>query len=325
MLAFAVFLIYGSLLTLPFPSVCYLSAQMLINAGKSVEEAVATVVEGGSIGLFCGVTSHSQYLGTVLPCIIGWVLCDMLFIQKRIRFLHASLFVLSIPILYLTRSRAALLSFTFMMAVVYLFCLKKVSISHSARHYAKTAMISIVALTVVVAIISELRSHTLSRWIRKNDDTSDSRTVMEALTSSRQGSIEMNLYDFSKNPLLGTGFQVSEQVAELYNSGKDSLIISAPIEKGLLPMLILGEGGVVGAISFVIFILLFYSSCRRQKLYVTSTLFAVFLMTNMAEGNFFSATGGAAGWLISTIGGFSIDIANKRGVMEIPQIDPYIV
>ena len=68
----------------------------------------------------------------------------------------------------------------------------------------------------------------------------------------------------------------------------DGLILSASIEKGVLPVMVLGETGIVGSIFFWLFIFTFYATCARKKYYCCATLHTVFFATNMAESTYFS-------------------------------------
>ena len=86
------------------------------------------------------------------------------------------------------------------------------------------------------------------------------------------------------------------------------LILSASIEKGVLPVMILGETGLLGAIAFVVFLVSFYATCVKKKYYCCATLHTIFLASNMAEATYFSP-GGIGGyiWVLTVGGGFIID------------------
>ena len=158
------------------------------------------------------------------------------------------------------------------------------------------------------AVVIQLKGGYMSQWIRKTSDVSgDSRTLGEALTSSRFGLMAYSMYEFRRNPLLGSGFQVAEYTQDLVRGNK-GLILSAPIEKGVAPVMVLGETGILGEICFLIFLVSFYGTCARRKYTVTLALFTVFFVTNMAEATIFSPGGiGGILWMISVVGGFTID------------------
>ena len=159
-----------------------------------------------------------------------------------------------------------------------------------------------------VAIFVQIHNKTLSKWIRKDDNiTEDYRTVGEALTSSRMGLVEYNLNDFKLNPILGKGFQVMIWHDAAYRAKQISLL-SAPIEKGILPLMILGETGIIGAIIFGTFLFSFYTNCIRQKYRILLCLFTTLIASNMSEASFFSPGGSTIQWIIAVIGGFCLDL-----------------
>jgi hypothetical protein len=87
------------------------------------------------------------------------------------------------------------------------------------------------------------------------------------------------------------------------------LVLTAPIEKGLLPIMVLGETGIVGITCFIIFLMSFYSGAMRKKLYITMAMFTILLSTNIGEATFFSPGGmGGLLWTICLFGGYSIDL-----------------
>ena len=115
------------------------------------------------------------------------------------------------------------------------------------------------------------------------------------------------MYEFRRNPLFGSGFQVAEYTRDIVRENK-GFILSAPIEKGVLPVMVLGETGILGEFCFLIFLASFYGACVRRKYIVTSTLFTVFFVTNLAEATMFSPGGiGGILWMISVVGGFTVD------------------
>ena len=94
---------------------------------------------------------------------------------------------------------------------------------------------------------------------------------------------------------------------ELYQKS-NGLILSASIEKGVLPTMVLGETGILGCITFGFFLISFYATCNRKRLYVTATMFTLLLVANMGEATFFSPGGiGGVLWILTVLGGFIID------------------
>ena len=303
------FIVWGSIALLVFyPSAAYLTSLRHVIAEEGVAAAEAALRESTGLKLFAGMTNQSQCLAVVLPCSLAWLACDMFFIEKRLSPFHVWTILAGLPLIYLTRSRSALLSSVVGMILVYFYCLKKVNIRQHIRARLRSAMFLAMFFVTVAAGVMEVRNQSISRWLRKTEDLSvDTRGFGEAFTSSRQGLIDASMRDFYRNPLFGSGFQVTEEMQYTFKH-HDGLILSASIEKGVLPVMILGETGILGAVAFVVFLISFYATCVRKKYYCCATLHTIFLTTNMAEATYFSP-GGSGGyiWVLTVGGGFIID------------------
>ena len=307
-MAMAIFLILGSALLLPFPGISELNGLDIAKHSGDVELANEMMRDLGNYQtLFCGITNQSQALGTLLGMMFTWLLADMLFVEKQFDKIHVGFLTLSIPLLFYTRSRCALLVLCVGSAVVCLYAVPKMRISHSLRSKLRQGIwLSAVALALL-CVVMEVKNQTISRWVRKTDNVQDDgRGLTAAFTESRMGKVEESLRDFRMNPLFGMGFQVAEYSRRRAGKG---FILTSPIEKGVLPTMILGEAGVAGFLVFCIFLISFYATCSRRRYVVTIALFTTMLATNMGEATFFSP-GGSGGvlWTISMVGGFSLDM-----------------
>ena len=311
-LAIACLLVWGSLATLPFPTVAYFTSvrsAILADGLDAAEEALASA-EGA--GLFTGITAHSQFLGPALACLGGWIACDMLFVEKRIRLLHA-LLLAPIPFMIaMTRSRIGILTFCMLIVFLATYCMPRINILRKYRHWINSLLLSFVVVFISIAVVAEVQRGSISRLVRKTKDVSeDDRTLMQALTGSRQGKIAECLNDFRTNPLWGMGFQVIEDHRKNYQQGKITLF-SASIEKGILPIMVLGETGIIGSVAFVLFLFMFFHDASLKGYTATITLFLALLVTNMAEATFFSPSGGGGFlWMVTVCGGFLIDMSLK--------------
>ncbi len=309
-LALAVLLAFGSIFVMPFPSISYATS-----LGYALKEGGAAFAEDvfremrldGIKTLFCGITNHSQALGGLLVCTFPWVLCDMLFVERRFCFLHLALIVAMLPLIYMTRSRMALMSFVGSLLFVTFYTARRVKMTETLRRKLGHGMLMGMAILIIAAIGMQIQSGVMSRWLRKTDRGEvDRRSLGEALTSSRMGLMEYSLWEFRRSPFIGSGFQVAEYTQDSVR-GK-GLVLSASIEKGVLPVMVLGETGLLGAGCFLLFLFSFYYTCSQRRYFVTITMFTVFLVTNLGEATFFSPGGGGGiAWMICVVGGFTID------------------
>lgn len=317
-IAISIVLVWGSIATLPFPSIAYYTSVRNIIGKEGVEAAEEVLAETSGTGLFTGITTHSQFLGPCLALLGGWVACDMLFVERRLRPLHL-LVLIPIPFLIaMTRARIGILTFCMLIVFLCFYCIPRIDIPDKQRHWINSLLASFIILFVILALVAEVKRGSISRLVRKTGDVSeDSRSLLQAITNSRQGKIAECLHDYHQNPLWGTGFQVTEELITMYQQGRIS-IFSASIEKGLLPLMILGETGIVGTAAFLFFLFMFYHDATEKGYTATITLFSGLLVSNMAEATFFSPGGGGGlFWMVSVCGGFLIDMNLKTHKPEI--------
>lgn len=315
--AVTIFVVLGSAVIWPFPQWSSLGAVITFRNSLGDFGAVEEMVADGMYlnqALLCGVLYQSQALSSVTACLFVWLLSDSLFVEKRVGAFRGILLSISLLILYLTRSRTGLLALIVGIFLMAIYVMPRITLPDKRKVIIKHIFWSGFVLLAIIGCVAELKDHNLSRWIRKTDDVdSDLRTTTEAVTASRMGLIAKSMRDFSLNPMLGMGFQVEERHRDHIKGHSGSgLIISASIEKGVLPVMVLGETGIVGLIVFLYFILSFYRHCAMNKLYNTSLLFSTFLATNMGEATFFSPGGpGGLEWMVCAVGGFVLDLTMR--------------
>ena len=309
--AFACITIFGSILVLPFPSIAYYTS--LAGTIRAVGESEALIryqqsQMSGGMNLFTGVYFHSQALAPMLGCLTGWVFCDMVVVERRLARVHLAMLAVLPVLMYLTRSRLALLMLGVAVLMACGYCFPHMKLDRYLRGKIKSFLMLGSILLMLGAVAFEVKSQALTKWVRKtNDVAADTRSATEAFTETRMGAIDNGLYDFRKNPMLGMGFQVAWHTPEAIRSGWATWY-SAPIEKSLLPMIVLGEGGIVGSIAFLIFLCSFFAQCHAKHYHITITLFVLLLTSNLAEGTFFSPNGiGGPLWLVTVVGGFVLD------------------
>lgn len=323
-LGLALFIVGGSFLLWPFPQWSTLGAVVMNRDTQGDSAAILEMVSGDMYlnqALLCGVLYQSQALAAVGSCMLAWLICDMMFCEKRLEPLRAVLIVLTVFVMFLTRSRTALLACGVAVLLVSFYVMPRVRLPMKVRRWVRQALFGGLVLMLVVGLVAEFKSDAISRWVRKTDSTtSDNRSVSEAFTESRMGLVEKSMRDYRMNPLLGMGFQVEER-HRYYIKGaeKGGVVLSASIEKGVLPVMVLGETGIVGSVVFALFLIVFYMTCARKRMYVSAMMLTVFVATNMGEATFFSPGGpGGLGWMIAAVGGFVLDMflvkdANDRG------------
>ena len=306
-----------------FPSLGY---SMMLGKYDSfgMDVSADELMQSGGMLLFNGMVCHSQMLAPVTAIMAAWVLCDMILVEKRFSWLHIGVLMFAPILIYMSRSRGGLLEIVTVMGMVLFYCVPRARLIAQVKRWLWGWVILMLLGLIGVAIVSEIKEQTISRWIRKTENVvGDSRSLGEAFTESRQGSIAYNLHDFKLNPFLGKGFQVVSDSESKYRAGEITWFY-APVEKGVTPYVILGETGIIGALVFIVFLVSFYSACLRRRYLTLMTMFTCMLVCNLADSTIFSPSGlGGFMWIMSCVGGFSIDLISIRmahGVWSYPEM-----
>ena len=311
-MAIAIIFLWGSILSRFVPSVGY-SMTLEHMAAYGIEMTGEELAASEGMRFFNGLTYHSQALAPVVSLTAAWVLCDMLLVERRFTVLHSAILSAAPVLLYVSRSRGGLLEIVAVMLTAIFVCVPRAKLAVAVKSRLMQLLFLATAGLVVLGIIGQIRSQTLSKWLRKTDDVrGDRRSLKEAFTGSRQALIEYNLNDFKLNPLFGKGFQVMRGMEQAYRA-KMITWYSASVEKGVTPYVILGETGLVGSGVFLIFLCVFYGTCLKRRYLATLTIFTCVLVANLADSSLFSPGGGGGfNWIISCVGGFGIDMMALR-------------
>ncbi len=310
LLGVAFFIIVGSIITYFIPSIGY--SMEIQKAGMWGIYTTGAEVKAKEWMYFSGVMNHSQTLATNVPLWFAWSLCDLLIIERKKTWIHVAIIIVAPFVMYLTRSRTTIIVLCISLFMIWRFILPKTIHLVYNSIQTKKLFFSIVGVLFITIIGVQIYNQTLSRWLRKkNYIENDQRSIIEAVTESRMGLVKYNLNDFRLNPIFGKGFQVMNWHEVAYQQGQISLL-SAPIEKGVLPLMVLGETGCIGFIVFCAFLIQFDIKCIEKQYTILMCLFTALLAANMSEASFFSPGGGILHWTTTVIGGFCLDMITKR-------------
>ena len=310
--AISIVLLLGSLCALPFPAVAYpINARWLLKEGFDIASANAAMRESaadGGMRLFAGITLHSQMLAPMLSLVFAFLLCDMLFVEHRMCKWHLVFIGMSVIFAYMTQSRTAFVAIIVTIVMCSLIVFNVINLPSRFIHRLKIMFVVLFVMVVIAGVVAEIKYNVISSWIYKGVDKEEDYLV--AMTASRMGAVEMMLDDFKRNPLIGCGFQVNQESARFADQ---TFVFSAPVEKGVTPLVVLSEGGIIGSIIFIGFLLSFYATFFKNKYYSTLVLFTTFLAVNLGEAILFSP-GGVGGflWGLALIGGLSLDLSRQN-------------
>lgn len=278
----AAFLIIGSVLLVPFPAIGMMKADELINAAAYGRQMTS---------LFKGITFHSQCLGPVVAVMITLTFCDMLFTVGGWRMFHLMIMAGGFVLAYMTSSRTAMGSLIGGMGMASWLFMRGKGVGQRWKGKVLSVMAMVALLFVCIVLCVSAVQDRVARFLLKFDTAAQISDVSyEKLTSSRRGLIDFAMYNFRKKPFTGNGFQVSDDMAYV-TRGSLKEYLSAPVEKGVWPVAVLEEGGVVGFTLFAGFLLVAFFTFVSRKAYAAASVLFTMTLVNMGEFTFFSMSG----------------------------------
>ena len=288
MLAISCFFILGSIAVIPFPSI----GKSMVATSMTywmVDTSVTDVY-----GLFNGLTWHPQTLGPLLAMLNAFLLSDYLCNFNRRHWLYRILLA-GIPVLIaMSSSRTALFSYLISIFSVVLFFQAERRVSSRKRQRVLAAFIFFALLSAIILSVHPATSARMGAFLRKarvQEVVTQDASIAEGLLASRMGLAESGFANFMERPLTGNGFQVSRQM-QGYSFFDQGFVFTAPVEKGVLATMILEEGGLLGTVLFVVFLISLYVTYRRLAFTCFLSTFTVFIALNTGEAAFFSTSGG---------------------------------
>ena len=288
-LSIAVFVIGGSALLLLFPGIG------MMNAADFADPTKAML----GVSLFKGMTMHSQSLGPIVAGLATILFADLIFSIKRWDRLYTALLLIAPYIVFKTSSRTAMGSLIGGIGVVTWLFVRARGVGQIWKGKIISIMTFVVMTFLCFALTLSSVRQKINTFLFKFHQAEASETIsFEELTITRQGLVDEAMYNFKKKPIIGNGFQVSE---EMQSEGRKTLkdYLSAPVEKGVWISAVLEEGGVGGIILFSGFLITAFSLFVKRRAYISASILFMMALSNMGEFTFFSMsyTGGLL-WLL---------------------------
>jgi hypothetical protein len=303
-LAISSYLAFGSIALIPFPAISQLTGEEYLAVVQSGKETVS---------LFKGITMHSQTLGPVIATTFAFLFADLVVNVRKMNALYLALLPSCLYLVYLTSSRTGMAA-ALMGVVMSGFCvLRMKGIGLRWRGKVKGFFFLLVTLATLAVVVSPRVRNAIARYALKYTDSSTTAAdfTVEGAMATRQGLIDSQLESFKRSPLTGNGFQVSVAHSMLrHPTWKD--LLSAPIEKGVWVTAILEEGGLLGFLIFVSFIVVAGLKMLNRGAFTGLTVFCAMLVSNMAEFTIFSMSAmGGYTWALVFVG-TAMDAARIR-------------
>lgn len=288
-LSVAIFFILGSALLLPFPAIGMMNLSDFNNPMQAVI----------GVSLFKGMTMHSQSLGPIVAGLATLLFADLIFSIRKWDPFYLALLVLSPFLIYKTSSRTAMGAFIGGIGTATWLFMRARGVGQRWKGKILSLMTMIAILfACAVLVLPSTRQKAMAFLYKTQEVAANEEVNFEEMIISRQGLVDKAMYNFHKKPIIGNGFQVSEDMLA-QNRKTIAAYLSAPIEKGVWVSAVLEEGGVVGFALFAGFLIVTFTLFIRRRAYISASMLILLALSNMGEFVFFSMsyTGGIL-WLL---------------------------
>jgi len=262
---------------------------------------------------FQGILGHPQAFGLTMALLGAWAAVRMFALPKP----PWSLVILvsaSIVLVMLSSARTAALSLLLGVAVALFFGpslsgrpVRQLLPGLRSRRVHLVVGVTLAGIVVAWPMLAE-RTET---FITKRSGTSN---VVDAYEASRGGLIDKMWQNIEQKPFEGIGFGIAS-APELMVVVRDPLLglpTSAIIEKGVMPVAVLEEIGVVGALFVAAWLWIVLRRCARRGA-APLAVFLVVLLLNMGEATLFSVGGaGLLAMILMAWGATGLPVRRKR-------------
>lgn len=279
-LSLVIVIIFGSVLLIPFPSISLMTDKAALEA----------MLAGEVTSLFQGMTSHSQVMGPMAGIMGTFIFADLAFSIKKWDKLYLALLLCCPVLIYKSSSRTGMGTLIAGLGMTtFLVMLARGLGAHWKGRLTMAVNTFVLIGAIAVVATPNMRDKIAQFALKWSPTTGAEKVTMEEVMSSRQAKIDIALDNFKRKPLLGNGFQVSEEMAFEKRSGI-AAYLTAPIEKGVWIYAILEEGGVVGMILFCGWLVVLFLLLIKRHAYIGASVFFAFLTANLGEFSLFSMT-----------------------------------
>ena len=238
--------------------------------------------------LFQGVLNHPQVLGLAVAS-LGALLIGQLFDKGGFTLLFFIKILICIALIILSGSRTAGFALFFALIISTLIfsrnLLKEIIFKKKLSRYI-LLFLTIIFLSWIFSFeIQKL----LSTYISKSQDF-DTINILSVYIKSRAVLYAPMIANIAEYPITGIGFGLGSEPLSMNVKYFKGIPISAPIEKGILPLMVLEEIGIFGFLFFLIWILIL--SLKAIAISFSSTLILLtILLLNLGEAGLFSPNG----------------------------------
>ena len=244
-----------------------------------------------NLRFFQGILNHPQALGLTVAS-LGALLLGQLSDEDGFTLLLFIKISICIALIMLSGSRTSGLALFFALIISTLIfstnLLKK--IIFKKKFSINTLFLSILFFLILFSWIFGFEIENLiSDYIIKNRDL-DIKDILGAYQRSREVLYAPMIANIAEYPMTGIGFGLGSEPSSMNVKYFEGVPISAPIEKGILPLSVLEEVGIFGFFLFLIWILILILKAIAISFSSTLTLLTI-LLFNLGEAGLFSPNG----------------------------------
>ncbi len=240
---------------------------------------------------FQGILNHPQALGPTAALLGAWASGRLLGLSRP-RALDGALLGLCLTLVVMSQSRAAGLALAMGVAsaVLLLPVVTRTPLPRLMPGLAsRWALVAVVAAAIALVFVGPVLGQRLGSYIQKG---SDSPSWFEIADQSRGELVDKMVANIKEEPLTGIGFGVASDPSSMVTV-RDSVLglpVSAVSEKGVLPLAVPEELGILGLLLVIIWLCPMIMRGARSGVAAFAVL-ATVLFTNLGESTFFSPGG----------------------------------
>lgn len=240
---------------------------------------------------FQGILNHPQAFGSTMALLGAWV-TGLLLGQQRKSWRLVALSMTTVVLIFMSEARTAglamFLGVSFAVMSIPVFSQRPIRLVLPGLQSRRVYLLIAVGLIVFIATGRQLSAHISEFMIKRSQATS----IQEAFEISRGHLIRDMWENISANPVTGIGFGIASNPEQMIIQRDQffDLPIGATIEKGVLPIAVLEETGIMGCIAVAMWVAMIARRSIRGGVIPLAVTLTVFLL-NLGESSLFSPGG----------------------------------
>ena len=244
---------------------------------------------------FQGIMNHPQVFGTMLSPLAAWLISGLIIDRNKLPVWLWVLVLVTVICIFLSQARTGIVALLLGITLGFITGLIKKNIKINLNKSIAVGAALTFIFIVTFLLSGDLRSSAIN-FVLKQDQKALSQVEADQITeefgASRGVAIQQHWRNFLISPMLGTGYGV-------YPSGKfpkpvvyyQGIPVSASVEKGFLPSMILEEIGILGTLMFLYFLFKLSKYVFNSNDVKWVSMYLSCLFTNLGEATLFAVNG----------------------------------